>query len=114
MTNRLTVYDEGLPLPPLIDFAGFQKDVTHPFMHDLDGKTGFAERVRFTLPERANIQVLHFDNRGDTLLYPGFPADVLYEFRLVSLGTQLVLWATIGLVFATLARRLLLEERVPA
>jgi predicted cobalt transporter CbtA len=44
------------------------------------------------------------------LVYPGFPADVLYEFRLLSLGTQLVLWATIGLVFATLAGRLLGEQ----
>jgi predicted cobalt transporter CbtA len=42
--------------------------------------------------------------------YPGFSADVLYEFRLVSLGTQLVLWATIGLVFSTLAGRLLGER----
>ncbi|ETW24183.1 cobalt transporter [Mycobacterium gastri 'Wayne'] len=44
----------------------------------------------------------------------GFPADVLYEFRLVSLGTQLVLWVTIGLVFSVLAGRLLGEgaERV--
>jgi predicted cobalt transporter CbtA len=41
------------------------------------------------------------------IIYPGFPADDLYEFRLVSLGTQLVLWATIGVVFATLAGRLL-------
>ncbi|HYB80482.1 MAG TPA: CbtA family protein, partial [Mycobacterium sp.] len=41
------------------------------------------------------------------IIYPGFPADVLYEFRLVSLGTQLVLWVTIALVFATLAGRLL-------
>ena len=41
------------------------------------------------------------------IIYPGFPADVLYEFRLVSLATQLVLWVTIGLVFSTLASRLL-------
>jgi len=41
------------------------------------------------------------------IVYPGFPADVLYEFRLLALGTQLVLWATIGLVFGTLAGRLL-------
>jgi energy-converting hydrogenase Eha subunit B len=41
------------------------------------------------------------------IIYPGFPADVLYEFRLLALGTQLVLWATIGVVFATLAGRLL-------
>jgi predicted cobalt transporter CbtA len=44
------------------------------------------------------------------IVYPGFPADVLYEFRLVSLATQLVLWATIGVVFATLAGRLLGER----
>jgi predicted cobalt transporter CbtA len=43
---------------------------------------------------------------------PGdFPADVLYEFRLYSLGTQLVLWAIIGLVFASMAHRLLGERR---
>jgi predicted cobalt transporter CbtA len=48
-----------------------------------------------------------------SIVYPGFPADVLYEFRLLALATQLVLWATIGLVFATLVRRPL-EERVPA
>lgn len=47
------------------------------------------------------------------IVYPGFPADVLYEFRLLSLGAQLVLWAGIGVVFAMLAGRLL-EERVPA
>ena len=42
-----------------------------------------------------------------TIIYPGFPADVLYEFRVLSLATQLVLWAGIGLVFATLSGRLL-------
>jgi predicted cobalt transporter CbtA len=44
------------------------------------------------------------------IIYPGFPADDLYEFRLLSLGTQLVLWVTIGLVFAALAGRLLGER----
>jgi Probable cobalt transporter subunit (CbtA) len=44
------------------------------------------------------------------IIYPGFPADDLYEFRLVSLATQLVLWVTIGLVFSTLASRLLGER----
>ncbi len=46
------------------------------------------------------------------IIYPGFPADVLYEFRLLSLATQLVLWAGIGLVFATISGRLL-GERAP-
>jgi len=36
-----------------------------------------------------------------------FPADVLYDFRLYSLGTQLVMWTMIGLVFASMVDRLL-------
>ena len=51
------------------------------------------------------------DDSG-AIIYPGFPADVLYEFRLVSLATQLVLWVGIGLVFATLAGRLLEHRAV--
>jgi predicted cobalt transporter CbtA len=46
-----------------------------------------------------------------------FSADVLYEFRLYSLGTQFVLWAMIGLVFGSMADRLLGQRRretVPA
>lgn len=34
-----------------------------------------------------------------------FPATVLYDFRLASLGGQLVLWATLGLLFGTLVQR---------
>jgi predicted cobalt transporter CbtA len=49
------------------------------------------------------------DDAG-TMVYPGFPADVLYEFRLYSLGTQVVMYAAIGLVFATLVSRLLGER----
>ena len=41
----------------------------------------------------------------------GFAADDLYAFRLTALGTQLVLWATIAVVFARLADRLL--DRTP-
>lgn len=44
------------------------------------------------------------------VIFPGFPADDLYEFRLVSLGTQLLMWASIGLAFAALAGRLLGER----
>jgi len=35
----------------------------------------------------------------------GFPADVLWHFRIASIGTQLVLWTTIGLGFGALAER---------
>jgi predicted cobalt transporter CbtA len=48
------------------------------------------------------------------IVYEGFPADLLYEFRLYSLGTQVVIYATIGLVFAALASRLLDEKRQDA
>jgi predicted cobalt transporter CbtA len=50
------------------------------------------------------------DDAGN-IIYQGFPANDLYEFRLFSLGTQVVMWATIGLVFAALASRLLGEKR---
>jgi hypothetical protein len=45
------------------------------------------------------------DDAGN-IVYGGFPADDLYEFRLYSLGMQVVMWATIGLVFAVLVSRL--------
>jgi hypothetical protein len=37
----------------------------------------------------------------------GFPADVLYRFRLASLGINLTLWTTLGLGFGAAAERLL-------
>src|SRR5689334_24877445 len=46
------------------------------------------------------------NSHGD-IVYPGFPADVLFNFRLYSIASQLVLWAAIGLIFAPLADRLL-------
>ena len=50
------------------------------------------------------------DDAG-TIVFEGFPADDLYEFRLYSLGTQVVMWATIGLVFAALVSRLLGQKQ---
>jgi predicted cobalt transporter CbtA len=51
------------------------------------------------------------------LLLPGinevpetFPATVLWNFRIASLGTQLVMWATIGLLFGALVVRQLESE----
>jgi Probable cobalt transporter subunit (CbtA) len=39
-----------------------------------------------------------------------FPADVLYDFRLYSLGTQFVLWSVIAVVFGSMVHRLLEES----
>lgn len=77
MGNRISLYNEVLPLPPLVSlrptgpFKNQRDDGTKPFGHDLDGRTGFAERARFTLPERGAIQFAHVDNRGDRRLYDG-------------------------------------------
>jgi hypothetical protein len=50
------------------------------------------------------------DDAGN-IIFEGFPADDLYQFRLYSLGTQVVMWATIGLVFGAIASRLLEGKR---
>jgi hypothetical protein len=50
---------------------------------------------------------LPLTDANGTIVYPGFPADVLFEFRLYSVGAQLILWSAIGLIFAPLADRLL-------
>ena len=52
-----------------------------------------------------------------TIIYPGFPADDLFHFRLYSVGTQLVMWVTVGLVAGALFDRLLnsaKRERIAA
>ena len=41
----------------------------------------------------------------------GFPADVLYRFRLASLGINLTLWTAIGLGFGAAAERVLAPSR---
>jgi hypothetical protein len=42
-----------------------------------------------------------------TIVFPGFPADVLAAFRTYSVLAQMILWATIGLAFAPLAEKVL-------
>jgi len=54
--NYLAAYNENLPTP--------EPELTRPFGEDLDGKNGYAERVRISLPERAMLQVTHIDNRA--------------------------------------------------
>jgi hypothetical protein len=41
------------------------------------------------------------------IVFPGFPAIDMYEFRLYTFTTQLIIWATIGLVFAALISKML-------
>ncbi len=73
--NRLSVYDEVLPLPPLEAlqhvFIRQRRDGTVPIERDLDGRTGYAARVRYSIPERANFQLSYVDNNGDRGLHRG-------------------------------------------
>jgi hypothetical protein len=48
---------------------------------------------------------LPLTNPQGAIVYPGFPADLLFNFRFYSVAAQLVMWTTIGLVFAPLADR---------
>jgi hypothetical protein len=76
--NRLTVYDEVLPSPP---------DTTRPIGSDLDGKAGYAGRIRVQLPERAMLQVSRLDNRA--VLDPGQVPDVPWLTRFTTIGTTI-------------------------
>jgi predicted cobalt transporter CbtA len=40
----------------------------------------------------------------------GFPAVVLWNFRIASIGAQLIMWATLGLLFGALSQRALNDE----
>ncbi len=50
---------------------------------------------------------LPLTNAQGVIVYPGFPADVLFSFRFYSVAAQLILWGTIGLVFGPLAEKVL-------
>lgn len=66
--------------------------------------------VMLVLPTIDEIPGPLTDAAGN-IVYEGFPADDLYEFRLFSLGTQIVMYATIALVFGAMVARLLGEKR---
>ncbi len=51
------------------------------------------------------------EDAAGTIVFPGFPAADLYEFRLFALGTQVIIWTTIGLAGAAMLSRLLDTKR---
>jgi hypothetical protein len=48
------------------------------------------------------------------IVYPGFDADLLYRFRLYSVGAQILLWGVLGLAFAPLAERVFRTHGEPS
>ena len=49
------------------------------------------------------------DSQG-RIVYPGFPADVLFKFRLYAVLAQGILWSSLAFVFGPLAERVLATE----
>lgn len=70
--NRLSLWDEDLPLPPLSSLdTSFpaQKDGTTPIGSDLDGEVGWSARLRLDAPGGFVAQWTRYDNRGDRALH---------------------------------------------
>ncbi|HVV09840.1 CbtA family protein [Amycolatopsis sp.] len=67
--------------------------------------------VMALLPSFAETPEPLRDEAG-AIAFPGYPADVLFQFRLYSVGAQIVLWGVLGLVFGPLAERLLTSRKV--
>lgn len=70
--NRLSVWNEELPLPPLPSFSTSfpaQKSGTTPLGKDLDDRAGWSARVRFDAPRGFVAQWTRYDSRGDRALH---------------------------------------------
>ena len=48
------------------------------------------------------------------IVYPGFDADLLYRFRLYSVGAQILLWGVLAVGFAPLAERVFRQHGAPS
>ncbi|MDT7711481.1 MAG: hypothetical protein QOG46_170 [Pseudonocardiales bacterium] len=53
-------------------------------------------------------------NTAGVIVYPGFDADLLYRFRLYSIGAQLILWVALVLGFAPLAEKVFQAHGQPS
>ena len=62
---------------------------------------------------RSTETPLPLRDANDNIVFPGFPADVLAEFRIYAVGAQLILWTAVGLAFAPMADRLLGRRAEP-
>lgn len=48
-----------------------------------------------------------------TIVFPGFPADLLYDFRLYSIGVHVIVWSVLGIAFGFLVKRVLGGREAP-
>jgi hypothetical protein len=62
---------------------------------------GAAVLAGFVIPVTVAVALLPAVNE----VPPGFPADLLWDFRVASLGMQLVLWMALGTLFGIVSER---------
>jgi Probable cobalt transporter subunit (CbtA) len=80
------------------------------------GQFGYARAATETPQPITNILSTPLHLGGKTIapgqiVYPGFDPDLLWKFRWYSILSQLLIWATIALVFGTLLDRFLQPQR---
>lgn len=74
-SQRLTVFNEILPLPPLSSlqptgpFWRQRDEGSKPFSRDLDGRWGYAAMAEIILSENFRVTLSTVNNRGDLYLY---------------------------------------------
>lgn len=92
MSDRLTVWDETLPLPNLTSlthggtFYAQNSEGSTPFTSDLDGELGYAARMGFDVRDLFSFQYSYYDNRGDRWLYNN---EYAWETDFQTLGFEL-------------------------
>lgn len=55
--------------------------------------------------DRAAETPLPLTDEGGEIVFPGFPADLLYDFRVYTLALHLIIWVLVGVTFGALVRR---------
>ncbi len=71
----------------------------------VDGSVGYGPSATET--------PLPVTNPRGQIVYPGFPADVLWKFRFYSLLAQMIVWSAIGLIFSALLGRFFNPHQKP-
>ena len=77
--------------------------------HTDDGEFGCGGTIARLVEAGAEVHYHAFSSASRSLP-EGFPADILWRFRLASIGTEACVWTVVGLGFGALADRLLLPR----
>jgi hypothetical protein len=114
MSDRTTAYLTVLVVSAIVAAVAFALALRMArriggFAAALIASTGYAVTLGVAaaiLPSYAETPAPLSDGQG-RVIFPGFPADVLADFRMYSLLSQAVMWLIIGTVFAAVVPRML-------